>query len=47
MEKKLRELNRNGVKPIIILDEFQYLKNIYMDDAKEILLINELFKFFI
>jgi AAA+ ATPase superfamily predicted ATPase len=32
---------------VIILDEFQYLKDIYMDDNKEIKLIEELFKFFI
>jgi len=47
MTQKLEEANENGIKPVIILDEFQYLKDIFMDDSKEIRLINELFKFFI
>ena len=47
MTQKLEEANKNWIKPVIILDEFQYLKDIFMDDAKEVRLINELFKFFI
>ncbi|MDQ7023562.1 MAG: ATP-binding protein [Candidatus Gracilibacteria bacterium] len=45
MEKKLRELNANGIKPVIILDEFQYLKNIIIDEKNNLLLVEELFKF--
>lgn len=47
MVKKLREANEKWIKPVIILDEFQYLKDIYLDDKKEVKLINELFKLFI
>ena len=47
MIKKIEELQEKWIKTVIILDEFQYLKNIFMDDAKEVVLINELFKFFI
>ena len=31
MEDKLRKLNKEWIKPVIILDEFQYLKNIKFD----------------
>ncbi len=47
MEDKLRKLNKQWIKPVIILDEFQYLKNIFIDSKKEVKLIEELFKFFI
>jgi len=47
MYKKLVKANKNWIKPVIILDEFQYLKSLYIDDAKEVKLIEELFKFFI
>lgn len=45
--RKIEKLREEGIKPIIILDEFQYLRNIFVDDAKEVKLIEELFKFFI
>ena len=47
MIKKIKKANDKWIKPVIILDEFQYLKDIYLDDKKEVKLINELFKFFI
>ncbi|MDQ7023382.1 MAG: ATP-binding protein [Candidatus Gracilibacteria bacterium] len=49
MLKKLRKAKENGIKPVIILDEFQYLKEIYLTSEKlpEDQLIGELFKFFI
>ncbi|MDQ7021936.1 MAG: ATP-binding protein [Candidatus Gracilibacteria bacterium] len=47
MIKKIEELQEKGIKTVIVLDEFQYLKDIYMDEQKEVILINELFKFFI
>lgn len=48
MMDKIQKANDEGIKPVIILDEFQYLKDIklYKDDPN-ILLIEELFKFFI
>jgi len=47
MIKKIEELQEKWIKTVIVLDEFQYLKNIFMDNEKEVKLINELFKFFI
>ena len=47
MEDKLRKLNKEWIRPVIILDEFQYLKDVFLDDKKEVRVINELFKFFI
>jgi AAA+ ATPase superfamily predicted ATPase len=47
MLKKLHKAKEQGKKPVIIIDEFQYLKNIFLDDEKEIRLVDELFKFFI
>jgi len=47
MEDKLRKLNKEWIKPVIILDEFQYLKEIIVDKENNLLLIEELFKFFI
>ena len=47
LENKIRELNSKWIKPVIIIDEFQYLKDIFIDKERGIKLINELFKFFI
>ena len=51
MEDKLIKLNKAWIKPVIILDEFQYLKNIKFDstlpDTPDNRVIEELFKFFI
>jgi len=47
MTEKLKKANEKGIKPIIILDEFQYLKNIIIDKENNLLLSEELFKFFI
>ena len=45
MEDKLRKANQKGIKPIIIIDEIQNLKSIYMNGEKR--LLDELFNFFI
>jgi AAA+ ATPase superfamily predicted ATPase len=47
MEAKLQEANDRGIKPVIIIDEFQYLKNIIIDKENNLSLVQELFKFFI
>jgi len=47
VKKKILEQANKWIKTVIVLDEFQYLKDIFVDDKKEIRLINELFKFFI
>jgi len=53
MIRKITQLNEKWIKPVIILDEFQYLKNIIIEkdirswEKKDIELVEELFKFFI
>ncbi len=47
MEEKLRKANEKWIKPVIIIDEFQYLKNIIIDKENNLLLVEELWKFFI
>ena len=51
MEDRLRKMNKEGMKPVIILDEFQYLRNIKFDptlpDTADNRVVEELFKFFI
>jgi len=47
MEDKLRKANKKWIKPVIIIDEFQYLKNIIIDKENNLLLVEELWKFFI
>ncbi len=47
MFDKLKKANEKWIKPVIILDEFQYLKNIIIDKENNLLLVEELFKFFI
>jgi len=44
---KAEKANEKWIKPVIILDEFQYLKNIIIDKENNLLLNEELFKFFI
>ena len=45
MEDQLRKINEKGIKPIIIIDEIQNLKSIYMNGDRR--LLDELFSFFI
>ena len=45
MKRELEELNGNGIRPIIIIDELQALQDIYMNGQRQ--LINELFNFFV
>ena len=45
MKKELEELNENGKKPIIVIDELQALQDIYMNGQRQ--LIIELFNFFV
>ncbi|MDQ7023173.1 MAG: ATP-binding protein [Candidatus Gracilibacteria bacterium] len=47
MLEKLKKAKEKGIQPVIILDEFQYLKNIFFDKENNLFLIEELFKFFI
>jgi len=47
MEEKLKKANEKWIKPVIIIDEFQYLKNIIIDEKNNLLLVEELWKFFI
>ena len=47
MENKLRQAQKNWIKPVIIIDEFQYLKHIIIDKEHNLLLVEELWKFFI
>ena len=45
MKMELEELNENGIKPIIIIDELQALQDIYMNGQRQIII--ELFNFFV
>jgi AAA+ ATPase superfamily predicted ATPase len=45
MERQIIESNSKGIKPIIIIDEIQDIKSIYIDQDR--MLINELFSLFI
>ena len=47
MLEKLKKAKEKWIQPVIILDEFQYLKNIIIDKENNLTLIEELFKFFI
>jgi len=47
MEQKLQKANDKWIKPVIIIDEFQYLKDIIIDKENNLLLVEELWKFFI
>jgi AAA+ ATPase superfamily predicted ATPase len=47
MIRKMQKLREEGITPVIIIDEFQYLRGIRLFKDEEILLIEELFKFFI
>ena len=45
MDSQLRDINKKGIKPVIIIDEIQNLKSIYMNGERR--LLDELFNFFI
>jgi len=45
MEDQIIKSNKKGIKPVIIIDEIQELKSIYMNGERN--LLNELFNFFI
>ena len=45
MKRELEKLVRNGIQPIIIIDELQALTDIYMNGQRE--LLKELFNFFV
>ena len=45
MEDQLRKMNEKGIRPVIIIDEIQNLKSIYINGERR--LLDELFNFFI
>ena len=45
MEAQLEKAVENGIRPVIILDEIQTLKDIYMNGER--MLLDELFNFFV
>ncbi len=47
MKAELTELNRKGIKPVLIIDELQALDKIYLDNGKDRQLITALFNFFV
>jgi len=47
MEAELVDLTRQGIKPVLIIDELQALDKIYLDNDKERQLITALFNFFV
>ncbi len=47
MEAELLDLTRQGIKPVLIIDELQALDKIYLDNDKERQLITALFNFFV
>jgi AAA+ ATPase superfamily predicted ATPase len=47
MEAELLDLNREGIKPVLIIDELQALDKVYLDNDKERQLITALFNFFV
>jgi len=47
MKAEFLELTRQGIKPILIIDELQALDKIYLDNDKERQLITALFNFFV
>ncbi|MCX6580049.1 MAG: ATP-binding protein [Candidatus Aminicenantes bacterium] len=47
MESELLNLTREGIKPVLIIDELQALEKIYLDNDKERQLITALFNFFV
>jgi len=47
MKAELLELTRQGIKPVLIIDELQALDKIYLDNDKERQLIMALFNFFV
>ncbi len=47
MEAEFLDLTREGIKPVLIIDELQALEKIYLDNDKERQLITALFNFFV
>jgi len=47
MKAELLDLTREGIKPVLIIDELQALDKIYLDNDKERQLITALFNFFV
>jgi len=47
MEKEFLKRKKEGIKPIVIIDELQAMESIYMNGGKERSLIIELFNFFV
>ncbi len=47
MEAEFLDLTREGIKPVLIIDELQALAKIYLDNDKERQLITALFNFFV
>ena len=47
MIEKLEKANKKWIRPVIILDEFHYLRDIIIDKEHNLTLTSELFKFFI
>jgi AAA+ ATPase superfamily predicted ATPase len=47
MEREFTQLQHNGIKPVLIIDELQALDKIYIDNGKNKRLIIELFNFFV
>jgi len=47
MKAELLDLNREGIKPVLIIDELQALDKVYLDNGKERQLITALFNFFV
>ena len=45
MEEQIKNTNKKGIKPVIVLDEIQLLKNIYLHDERY--LLDEVFNLFI
>jgi AAA+ ATPase superfamily predicted ATPase len=47
MEQEFLQLNKKGIKPVLIIDELQALDKIYMNNGRDRRLIIELFNFFV
>jgi AAA+ ATPase superfamily predicted ATPase len=47
MKAELLDLTREGIKPVLIIDELQALDKVYLNDDKERQLITALFNFFV
>jgi AAA+ ATPase superfamily predicted ATPase len=47
MKEELLDLNRKGIKPVLIIDELQALDKVYLNNDKDRQLITALFNFFV